>query len=63
MLRYNKVHLELVNDGDTYNFLKKAIRGGLTQCTQRTSIAIKKYITNFDSSKPNNFLSYIDANN
>jgi len=51
------------SDGDMYNFLKRAIRGGLTHCTQRISIANNKYITNFDASKPNNYLSYIDANN
>jgi len=63
MLKYTNVNLELISDGDMYNFLKRAIRGGLTQCTQRISIANNKYITNFDSSKPNNYLSYIDANN
>jgi len=59
----SSINLELISDGDMYNFLKRAIRGGLTQCTQRISIANNKYITNFDSSKPNNYLSYIDANN
>jgi len=63
MLKYTNVNLELISDGDMYNFLKRAIRGGLTQCTQRIYIANNKYITKFDSSKPNNYLSYIDANN
>jgi len=63
MLKYTNVNLEHISDGDMYNFLKRSIRGGLTQCTQRISIANNKYITNFDSSKPNNYLSYIDGSN
>ncbi|XP_041675515.1 uncharacterized protein LOC121530461 [Drosophila eugracilis] len=63
MLKFTNVHLELISDGDMYNFLKRAVRGGLTQCSQRISIANNKYLNNFDPSKRNNFLSYIDANN
>jgi len=63
MLKYTNVHLELISHGDMYNFLKKAVHGGLTQCTQRTSIANNEYLNNFYLSKAINFLGYIDANN
>ncbi|XP_052855203.1 uncharacterized protein LOC128263964 [Drosophila gunungcola] len=63
MLKFTNVQLELISDGDMYNFLKRAVRGGLTQCTQRISIANNKYLKSFDPIKPINFLSYIDANN
>ncbi|XP_044573538.1 uncharacterized protein LOC123257706 [Drosophila ananassae] len=63
MMKYTKAELELISDPNMYNFLKRGIRGGLTQCTQRISHANNKYIKNYDEAKPKNYLSYIDANN
>ncbi|XP_033254390.1 uncharacterized protein LOC117193772 [Drosophila miranda] len=64
MLKYTRVELELVIDPDIYNFFKTAVRGGLTQCTQRIATANNKYLNNkFKPTEPINFLSYIDANN
>ncbi|QKS69572.1 PolB [Drosophila-associated adintovirus 2] len=63
MLKYTKVKLELISNSDIYNFLKLAIRGGLTQCSHRISEANNPYLKNFDPSIELNYLAYIDANN
>ncbi|XP_052857193.1 uncharacterized protein LOC128265313 [Drosophila gunungcola] len=63
MLKFTRTELTLISNPDMYNFIKRSIRGGLTQCTQRISCANNKYMKDFDSNKPVNFLAYIDANN
>ena len=63
MLKYTKVKLQLISNSDIYNFLKLAVRGGLTQCSQRISEANNKYLKHFNPQLETNYLSYIDANN
>lgn len=63
MLKYSNVKLELVSDPEVHTFLKTSIRGGITQCTFRHSIANNKYLRDYDNNKKDNYLSYIDANN
>lgn len=63
MLKFTKVKLELISNCDIYNFLKLAVRGGLTQCSQRISEANNPYMKDFNPKNPENYLSYIDANN
>lgn len=63
MLRTTKIELELLMDPDMYNFMRKGIRGGLTQCCKRYSKANNKYLKDFDPSKPSTYLMYLDANN
>lgn len=52
MLKSTKVKLELLTDFSMYTFLKKGIRGGIVQCSQRHSIANNKYLSTFNSNMP-----------
>ncbi|GFX61137.1 uncharacterized protein TNCV_4565331 [Trichonephila clavipes] len=45
-------------DCDMYLFVEKGIRGGISQCFNRYARANNKYLSNFEPSKPQNFLLY-----
>ena len=62
-LKMTKVKLEMIKDKSMYMFCEKAIRGGVSVISKRKAVANNKYMTNFDTSKPSNFLWYVDANN
>jgi len=63
MLRMTKVELELLTDIDMVHFLKKGIRGSISQCTERMHVANNRYLPNFDPTKPSSFITYLDATN
>ncbi|GFT97428.1 uncharacterized protein NPIL_365611 [Nephila pilipes] len=63
MLKLTNVKIELLMNYDIYLFVEKGIRGGISQCSNRYAMANNKFLTNFEPSKPQNFLLYLDANN
>lgn len=63
MLRMTGVTLELLTDVDMLHFFRRGIRGGICQCTTRKAIANNKFISDYDPSKPNSFIIYLDATN
>ena len=63
-LKKTGVNLELLRDPDMLLMFERGIRGGITQSVQRWAIANNPYMgCEDDSSKPTEYLQYLDANN
>lgn len=65
MLKYTQINLEMVQDYDIILFLESSIRGGLSQASTRYAKANNPYmgVQNYDSTKPNSYIIYLDINN
>ena len=63
MLKMNGVKLENISDTDIYLFIKKRLRRGISYIAKRHSKANKKYMKNYDPTKPSIYIPYLDMNN
>lgn len=64
MLNCTKIKLELLTDYEMHLLLEQGIRGGMSVCIKRHSVANNKYIPEtFNPDEPIKFLTYLDANN
>ena len=62
-LKLTNVKLELLDNEEMYTFVKRSIRGGISQITKRYAKANNKHCKDFDPMKPISHLIYLDANN
>jgi len=62
-LKMTGVELELFTDPDMYLFIEDGLRGGISMISNRYAKANNPYIQNYDPSLPNNYITYLDANN
>ena len=63
MLKSTKIEIELLTDLEMFEFVERGIRGGISQISKRHAIANNKYMTNYDKSKEDSYIVYLDANN
>ncbi|XP_065354938.1 uncharacterized protein LOC135949335 [Calliphora vicina] len=63
MLKTTKIKLCLLTDKSIISFLQKGIRGAVTQCPQRHSIANNKYLSDYKDQLPSKYIMHYEANN
>ena len=63
MLKMIKVELEKISKPDIHLFIEKGMRGGISYVAKRYSKANNKYCPDYDKTKPEKYIAYIDMNN
>ncbi|KAL4147912.1 hypothetical protein QTP88_002239 [Uroleucon formosanum] len=63
MLKYTEVNLELLSDYDQILMFEQGIRGGLTHAVKRYAKANNIKVPEYDASKPESWIVYLDATN
>ena len=63
MLKMTKVELEKINNAHMHLFIEKGMRAGISYASKRYSKAAKKYCPDYDKTKPEKYIVYIDVNN
>ena len=62
-LKLTGQQLELLHDYDMLMFFERGIRGGMSHISKRYAEANNHYMNNFDETKPETYIQYLDANN
>jgi len=63
MLKYTEVQLELLSDYDQLLMKEAGARGRLTQASMRYAQANNSKVPDYEPSKPNSWIAYLDATN
>ena len=63
LLKHTGVELELLSDIDMHLFIEKGLRGGISMVSKRYAKANNPKVPGYDSTKPNTWIQYYDANN
>ena len=63
MLKMTDIKLELMTDIDMFQFIEKAMRGGVSYIASRYGKANNKYMKTYDEKAPSKYIMYLDANN
>ena len=63
LLKFTRVSLELLTDSNTYLFIEKGLRGGISMVSHRHATANNPQMEDFNPSQPTSYLMYLDSNN
>ena len=63
LLKKTNVELELLTDIDMHLFFERGLRGGVSMVSKRFAKANNPQCPDHDTTKPNNWIMYLDANN
>ena len=63
MLKMTKVELEKISNADRHLFIEKGMRCGISYINKRFSQAKNKYCPDYDRTKPEKYITYLDMNN
>jgi len=62
-LKYTTTKFDLITDPDMYLMIEKNTRGGIATISHRYAQANNPLVERYDPSKPNSWITYLDANN
>ena len=62
-LEKDGVELELFTDLEMHLFVERGMRGGISMVSKRYAKANNPLVSDYDPSKPNKYIMYLDANN
>ena len=63
LLKKTGVELELFTDLEMHLFVERGMRGGISMVSKRYAKANNPQVADYDPSKPNKYIMYLDANN
>ena len=63
MLKFTKIKLQLITNIDMYLMVESGLRGGISVISQKHAEANNSEVEGYDDTKPNSFITYLDANN
>ena len=63
MLKCTRIKLELLTDIQMYLFFESGLKSGISQIFHRYAEANNKYLKNYDESKEDSYILYLDDNN
>ena len=63
LLKKTGVQLELFTDLEMHLFVERGMRGGISMVSKRYAKANNPLVSDYDPSKPNKYIMYLDANN
>ena len=62
-LKYTHAELHLITDPEMYLMLENSMRGGIATISHRYALANNSHLEDYDPTKPNSYITYLDANN
>jgi hypothetical protein len=63
MLKKTGISLDYISDMELHDMIESGLRGGISMCSKRKSVANNPLCPDFDETKPRTYISYLDANN
>ena len=63
MVKMTDIKLELMTDIDTFRFIEKGMRGGISYIANRYGKGNNEYMKTYDEKAPSKYIMYLDANN
>ena len=63
MLKMTKLELEKISDSEKHIFIERNMKGGISCASKRHSKANNKYCQDYDKTKPEKQIVYVDMNN
>ena len=62
-MKHTRAKLDLITDPDMYLMIENSMRGGIATISHRHAMANNDILEGHDPSKPNSWITYLDANN